>query len=264
MRIALASLFVVVLCCAGYGVAFQQSPVRQSAAGDLHTRAKALQDSARSALPFEERVVGAGHAVVAPDPEAYAPAPVSPYSVPSPMPPRAAARVAGWGASEGPAGVPSPMPPRAAAPFQQQLAVIISKSGLRFLSPRSGIDIDEIELQGDSLLVICDSADVTTDAEGKPEVVCRAAGVIKAAGLSGKSSELRYKAGCLILEGDESDSLIARNKGDKTVFMLRARTININLNTQQIEASDGSVIQLKPEPKAVPEASLPSLPSASQ
>jgi hypothetical protein len=43
--------------------------------------------------------------------------------------------------------------------------------------------------------------------------------------------------------------------------MLRAKTINVDLNTQQIEASDGSVIQLKPEPKPEPEKSGVYIPS---
>jgi hypothetical protein len=133
------------------------------------------------------------------------------------------------------------------------LAVLISKSGLRFLSPRAGYDVDDVDLQADSLFVLCDSADVTTDADGKPEVVCHTAAVIKAAGMGGRAGQLRYKAGCLVLEGDDGDSLITRNKGDKTVFMLRAKTIHVDLNTQQIEASDGSQIQLKPEPKPAPE-----------
>jgi hypothetical protein len=146
-----------------------------------------------------------------------------------------------------------------------QMAVLISKSGLRFLSPRAGFDVDAIDLQPDGLIVICNSADVSTDDQGKTGVVCQDAAVIRTPDLGGKAGRLRYKSGLLVLEGDDSDSLIARNKGDKTVFLLRAKTISVDLNTQQIEGSDGSKVQLKPEPKqpevernAAPRSSIPS------
>jgi hypothetical protein len=149
---------------------------------------------------------------------------------------------------------PVTLPESPTMPPTQQLAVVISKAGLRFLSPRAGLDVDEVEVEPDGLFVLCDSADVIAGDEGKPEVICHAAAVIKAAGMGGKAGQLRYKAGCLVLEGDDADSLITRNKGDKTVFMLRAKTITVNLNTQQIEASDGSVIHFKSgsEPQPTP------------
>jgi hypothetical protein len=221
MRVALLSVLVVLLCCAGYGVAFQQPAVERLPAAAARIRAEAVRESP-PALPPRERFADVGHPVIAPET----------YSL--------------YG--NAPNGQPV-----AAAPQSQQLAVVISTAGLRFLSTRAGLDIlDDAELQADGLLVLCDSADVTTDAEGTQEVVCHVAAVIKAAGMGGKAGQLRYKAGSLVLEGDDADALITRNKGDKTVFMLRAKTINVNLNTQQIEASDGSVIQLKPEAKPAP------------
>jgi hypothetical protein len=221
MRIALCLIVAAILCLGGYGLAFQQP------AGDAPPR-----------VPVH-RVVDQGRT-----PTVHADRPANPYPpnpYPNPYPPVVATTTLSGGA------------------MNQQLAVLISKAGLRFLSPRVGLDVfDDAELQTDGLLVLCDSAEVNTDHEGKPEVVCHGAAVIKAAGMGGKAGQLRYKAGCLVLEGDDSDAVITRSKGDKTVFMLRAKTINVNLNTQQIEASDGSTIQLKGESKPAPAAVLPS------
>ncbi len=232
MRIALVLVFVVVLCLGGYGVAFQHPAPVVGPRATIHRSSD--QPGTRGQQPRITNV------------------PYAPYPQVTPLPPEPV---------PGPETYPSYPPLRASgngAPMNQQLAVLISKSGLRFLSPRVGLDVfDDPDLNADALLVLCDSAEVTTDQEGKPEVVCHGAAVIKAAGMGGKAGVLRYKAGCLVLEGDDSDSLLTRNKGDKTVFMLRARTINVNLNTQQIEASDGSVIQLKPEVKPVPVDDLP-------
>ena len=143
----------------------------------------------------------------------------------------------------------------------QQVAVIISKAGLRF-QPMQSIDIDDIELQPDSLLVVCNSAEVKNDASGQQEVICHLAAVIKSTTFNGKAGVLRHKAGKVVLESAENDSLIARNKGNTTVFMLRAKKINLDLTTLQIEGSDGSVVQLKQEstPDLVPgpEATPPS------
>lgn len=224
MRIVLASVLVVLLCCTGYGVAFQQPPSGERFPA---TNAPVLRSPPSRVSPVET----AREAIPRARADRYVPAGQVSYTLSTTAPV----------VLDEPAAQPS------------QMAVVISKSGLRFLSPRAGFDIDEIDLQPESLIVVCNSADVTTDAQGKTEVICQDAAVIKTADLGGKANRLRYKSGLLVLEGDDSDSLIARNKGDKTVFLLRAKTISVDLNTQQIEASDGSKVQLKREPQP-PEA----------
>src|SRR5687767_15001084 len=103
MRIVLVLLLVVLLCCAGYGVAFQHPPAAEPSFAGPGT--PALRSPP----------------VRVPHPESYSPGRTLSRTTPA----------------------PAPVVLDESAMHPSQMAVLISKSGLRFLSPRAGFDIDE-------------------------------------------------------------------------------------------------------------------------
>src|SRR5688500_15510155 len=157
MRILLTMVVIAAtLCFVGYGLAVQPSGSDSRPPHD--SPSEAVKETPRS--PFERRPTSIRQAThAAPRVAEHAPSPAS-YTP----------------------GSLQAIPEKTIEPQSQQLAVVISETGLRFLSPRAGYDINAADLAADHVLVLCDKADVTTDTAGKAEVVCHAATVIKTAG----------------------------------------------------------------------------------
>jgi hypothetical protein len=234
MRFAIASTCVALMCLAGYGLAFQEPSKPRD-----EFREEQPRSSIRSFPPSAPQREHSSHKAA---PQAIDP--IEPKSVVSPPTSRD-----GRYASQAIHSVPTTLPEQPAWPVQvhQHLAVVISKAGLRFLSGHSDVNLDEIELKDNDILVICDSADVTTGKDGKQEIVCRNAGVIRTNVWDGSAGELRYKADCLVLESEGYNSFITRNGGDKASFMLKAKSISIDLNNMVVRTAGGSPMELKIE-----------------